>query len=192
MRDISREKHPPQRGGLLSDTIPNPKSGGEEAEIEAPFEVPSEVEEVQVEISKVIEFDPVLDVPKAQDRLVKKTEDAKCQRFYDQLKQLSMNILFLDTFQEMAGFAKYLKELLTKKRPVEHDTVSMTHRVSSIISITRVQKKEDPGAFTIPCYVGHHDFACTLCENGANINLMSLAIYKKSWLGMPRPTTMRL
>ncbi|XP_059306337.1 uncharacterized protein LOC132057754 [Lycium ferocissimum] len=123
---------------------------------------------------------------------MKKTEDAKCQMFYDQLKQLLMSILFLDAFQEMPGFVNYLKELLTKKRPIKHVTVSLTHRVSSIISTTSVQKIEDPGSFTIPCSVGHHDFARALCDNGANIDLMPLAIYKESGLGMPRPTTMRL
>ncbi|XP_059302337.1 uncharacterized protein LOC132054312 [Lycium ferocissimum] len=223
MRDISREQYPPQKGGLPSDTVPNPKSGGgdsiakchaittqsgkllqgagakaaekgpiEEAVTEVPFEVPSEVEEVQDEISNVVEVDPVPDVPKAQNRLVKRTEDAKCRRFYDQLKQLSMNIPFLDTFQEMPGFAKYLKYLLNKKRLVKRDTVSVTHHVSSVISTTRVQKKEDPGAFIIPCTVSHHDFARALCDNGDSINLMSLSIYRQSWLGMPIPTSMQL
>ncbi|XP_060212036.1 uncharacterized protein LOC132639611 [Lycium barbarum] len=92
----------------------------------------------------------------------------------------------------MPGFVKYLKELLTKRKPIKHDTVSMAHRVSFIISTTRIQKKEDPGAFIIPCSVSHHDFARALCDDGASINLMSLAIYNKSWLGMPRPTTMQL
>ena len=85
-----------------------------------------------------------------------------------------------------------MKDLLTKKKTVQHETVSLTHTVSSIISTTTVQKKGDPGAFTIPCSVGHHDFARALCDNGASINLMPLAIYKQSGLGMPRPTTMRL
>ncbi|XP_059285698.1 uncharacterized protein LOC132039172 [Lycium ferocissimum] len=92
----------------------------------------------------------------------------------------------------MPDFAKYLKDLLTKKITVQHETVSLTHTVSSIISTTTVQKKGDPGAFTIPCSVGHHDFSRALCENGVSINLMPLVIYKQSGLGMPRPTTMRL
>ncbi|XP_060182373.1 uncharacterized protein LOC132612045 [Lycium barbarum] len=92
----------------------------------------------------------------------------------------------------MPEFAKYLKEMLTKKRPIKHDTVSLTHRVSSIISTTNVQKKEDPGVFIIPCSVGQHDFASDLCDNGASINLMPLIIYKKLGLGIPRPTAMRL
>ncbi|XP_059277836.1 uncharacterized protein LOC132032026 [Lycium ferocissimum] len=93
-----------------------------------------------------------------------------------------MNIPFLDAFQEMSGFAKYLKELLTNKRLIKHGTMCLTHLVSSIISTTSVQKKEDLGAFTIPCSVGHHDFARALYDNGASINFMPLTIYKQSSL----------
>ncbi|XP_059315430.1 uncharacterized protein LOC132066051 [Lycium ferocissimum] len=130
--------------------------------------------------------------PPFPQRLMKRTEDAKCQRFYDQLKGLPMNIPFLDAFQEMSGFAKYLKDLLIKKRPIKHDTIGVTHRVSSIISSSNIEKKGDPGAFTIPCTSGHHNFARALCDNGASINLMPLAIYKQAGLGTPKPTSMRL
>ncbi|XP_060202606.1 uncharacterized protein LOC132631024 [Lycium barbarum] len=68
----------------------------------------------------------------------------------------------------------------------------MTHHVSSIISTTKVHKKEDPGSFTIPYTIGYHDFAHALCYNRASINLMSFVIYKQSGLGMPRPTNMHL
>ncbi|XP_059288757.1 uncharacterized protein LOC132042155 [Lycium ferocissimum] len=129
----------------LAEMVINLEPVGEEEEKK--FDVPTIVGEVQTEI------------PIVKQRLTKKTEDAKCQRFYDQLKQLSMNIPFLDVVKEMPGFAKYLKDLLTMKRSVKNDT---------------------------------HEFARALCDNGARINLMPLAIYKQSNLGMPRPTTMRL
>ncbi|XP_019233563.1 PREDICTED: uncharacterized protein LOC109214128 [Nicotiana attenuata] len=92
----------------------------------------------------------------------------------------------------MPGFAKYLKDLITKKKTTKNEVVNVTHRVSSIIGTTTVQKKEDPGAFTIPCTIRAHNFARALCDNGASINLMPLAIYKKAGLGMLRPTSMRL
>ncbi|XP_019224281.1 PREDICTED: uncharacterized protein LOC109205970 [Nicotiana attenuata] len=92
----------------------------------------------------------------------------------------------------MPGFAKYLKDLITKKRITKNEVVSMTHRVSSIIATNPVQKKEDPGAFTIPCTIGERNIARALCDNGASINLMPLSIYKQAGLGMPRPTSMRL
>nr|XP_016453914.1 PREDICTED: uncharacterized protein LOC107778216 [Nicotiana tabacum] len=94
--------------------------------------------------------------------------------------------------EKMPGFAKYLKDLITKKITTKYEVVNVTHRVSSIIATSTIQKKEDPGAFTIPCTVGTHDFARALCDNGASVNLMPLAIYKQAGLGMPRPTSMRL
>ena len=55
-----------------------------------------------------------------------------------------------------------------------------------------MQKKEDSGAFTIPCTIGLLHFAKALCDLGESINLMSLSIYKKLGLGDPKPTMMRL
>ncbi|XP_059288881.1 uncharacterized protein LOC132042309, partial [Lycium ferocissimum] len=92
----------------------------------------------------------------------------------------------------MPEFAKFVKDLLTKKRYVQHETVNLTHRVGAIIASTTVQKKGDPGAFSIPCNIGLHAFARALCDNGASINLMPLAIFKQYGLGTLRPTFMRL
>ncbi|XP_019244376.1 PREDICTED: uncharacterized protein LOC109224244 [Nicotiana attenuata] len=130
--------------------------------------------------------------PPFPQRLARKIDDRKLEKFYDILKQLTVNIPFVEAFQEMPRFAKYLKDLITKKRTTKNEVVNMTHRVSSIIATTLVQKKKDPGAFTIPCTIGTREFARALCDNGASINLMPLAIYKQAGLGIPRPTSMRL
>ncbi|XP_070029864.1 uncharacterized protein [Nicotiana sylvestris] len=114
--------------------------------------------------------------------LARKVDDSKLEKFYDILKKLSMNIPFVEAFQEMSGFAKYLKYLIAKKRTTKNKVVNVTHRVSSIISTSTVQKKEDRGAFTILCTIGAHDFARALCDNGASIKLMPLAIYKQAGL----------
>ncbi|XP_070036316.1 uncharacterized protein [Nicotiana tomentosiformis] len=82
----------------------------------------------------------------------------------------------------MSGFDKYLKDLITKKRTTKNKVVNVTHRVSSIIATTTVQKKEDLGAFTIPCTNGLRDFARVFYDNGASIKLMPLAIYKQAGL----------
>ncbi|XP_070029067.1 uncharacterized protein [Nicotiana sylvestris] len=130
--------------------------------------------------------------PPFPQRLARKVDDRKLEKFYDILKQLSINIPFLEAFQEIPGFAKYLKDLITKKKTTKNEVVNVTHSVSSIIATSTVRKKETLGAFTIPFTIGAHDFARALCDNGASINLMPLAIFKKSGLGMPRPTSMRL
>ncbi|XP_070010743.1 uncharacterized protein [Nicotiana sylvestris] len=130
--------------------------------------------------------------PPFPQRLIRRVDDTKLEKFYDILKQFSVNIPFLEAFQEMPGFDKYLKDLITKKRTTKNEVVNMTHLVSSIIATSHVQKKKDPRAFTIPCTIGERDFAKALCDNGASINLMPLAIYKQAGLGMTRATSMRL
>ncbi|XP_059289837.1 uncharacterized protein LOC132043348, partial [Lycium ferocissimum] len=204
MRDTSREQYPPKKGRLPSDTIQHPKNGGggidcvyaistrseEEVQFDAPIindELPSKEKVADIlESSKVADdkskqavkgaLRPLTHLFKSKplfpQRLVKKKEDTKFEKFYDQLKQLSLNFPFLDAIKDMPSFSKYLKDLMTKKKLVQHET-------------------GDLGAFTISCSVGYHNFARALCDNEASINLMPLAIYKQSSLGMPRPSTMR-
>ncbi|XP_070050337.1 uncharacterized protein [Nicotiana tomentosiformis] len=130
--------------------------------------------------------------PPFPQRLARRVDDSKFEKFYDIRKQLSVNIPFVEAFQETPSFAKYLKDLITKKRTTKNEVVNVTHRVSSIIATTNVEKKEDPGAFTIPCTIGLQNFERALCDNGASINLIPLAIYKQAGLSMLRPTSVRL
>ncbi|KAK4718859.1 hypothetical protein R3W88_017197 [Solanum pinnatisectum] len=108
------------------------------------------------------------------------------------LKQLSVNIPLVEALEQMPGYAKFMKDLVTKKRAVNPDFSNDIHHCNTIVTKSLIQKKEDPGTFTIPCTIGSIKFAKALCDLGAIINLMPLAIYKKLGLGVPRPTTMRL
>ncbi|XP_047249950.1 uncharacterized protein LOC124885741 [Capsicum annuum] len=55
-----------------------------------------------------------------------------------------------------------------------------------------VQKKPNPGAFTIPCTVGPIKFEKGLCDLAASINLMPLAVYKRLNVGEPTTTKIQL
>ena len=85
-----------------------------------------------------------------------------------------------------------MKDLVTKKRSVTFEDDDRLQHCSVIATRSLVQKKEDPGAFTIPCTVGSLHFAKALCHLGDRINLMPQSIYKKLGLGNPKPTAMRL
>ncbi|KAK4706676.1 hypothetical protein R3W88_033776 [Solanum pinnatisectum] len=108
------------------------------------------------------------------------------------LKQLSVNIPLVEALEQMLGYAKFIKDLVTKKRAVSFDLTNNIHHCNAIATRSLVQKKEDPGAFTIPCTIGSFEFAKDLCDLGASINLMPFAIYKQLGLGVPKPITMRL
>ncbi|XP_049382699.1 uncharacterized protein LOC125847034 [Solanum stenotomum] len=139
---------------------------------------------------------PLQQIPKPPphfpQRLKKKDEDGKFTKFITMLKQLSVNIPLMEALEQMPGYAKFIKDLVTKKRVVSLDFTNDVHHCSAIATRSLVQKKEYLGAFTIPCTIGLIKFAKDLCDLEASINLMPLNIYKKLGLGVPRPTTMRL
>ena len=53
-------------------------------------------------------------------------------------------------------------------------------------------KIQDPGSFTIPYTIGNSKMGKSMCDSGANINLMSLSVVKRLSLGEITPTTMTL
>ncbi|XP_009622545.2 uncharacterized protein [Nicotiana tomentosiformis] len=151
-----------------------------EAQVEVPIIVEAERLPKEVKIQEVIREEvkeKVKETPKSlapiprpppsfPQRISRRVNDRKLEKFYDILNQLSVNVPFVEVFQEMSGFAKYLKDLITKNKTIKNEMVNVTHRVSSIIATTTVQKKEDPGAFTIPYTIGLRNFAQALCDIG--------------------------
>ena len=130
--------------------------------------------------------------PPFPQRLVKKTEDGKYRRFITMLKQLSINVPLIEALEQMPGYAKFMKDMVTKKRSVSFEDDDRLQHCSAISTRSLVQKKEATSAFTFPCTIGLLHFAKALCDLGASINLMPLSIYKKLGLGDPKPTAMRL
>ena len=108
------------------------------------------------------------------------------------LKQLSINVPLVEALEQMPDYAKFMKDLVTKKRSVTFEDDDRLQHCSAIATRSLVQKKEDPSAFTIPYTVGPLHFEKALCNLGASINIMSFLIYKKLGLGDPKPTVMRL
>ncbi|XP_070037156.1 uncharacterized protein [Nicotiana tomentosiformis] len=96
------------------------------------------------------------------------------------LKQVNVNLPFTKVLSQMPAYAKFLKEILTKKRKIkETSMVNLTEHYNAILQNKLPQKCGDPGSFTIPCSLGTLNFDKPLCDSGASINLMPLSIYGK-------------
>ncbi|XP_070017660.1 uncharacterized protein [Nicotiana sylvestris] len=81
--------------------------------------------------------------------------------------------------EKKKAYAKFLKEILKKKRKIEEiKVVKFTEHCSAILQNKLPQKCGDPGSFTIPCSLGILNFDKYLCDSGASINLMPLSIYR--------------
>ncbi|XP_019257667.1 PREDICTED: uncharacterized protein LOC109235873 [Nicotiana attenuata] len=107
------------------------------------------------------------------------------------LNQITITMHFVEALEKMPGYAKFMKDLVTKNKNVNFETVKVTHQCSAIISQAE-KKMEDPGAFTIPCTIGVTSFTKILCDLGASINLIPYDVFKKFGLGDPRSTSMKL
>lgn len=91
----------------------------------------------------------------------------------------------------MPGYAKFLKDLFTKK-DCGYEMVDNLHHCSAIAMRSIVKKKTNSGAFIVPCTIGSLNFERALCDLGKSINLMPLEVFKKLGLGDPTPTNIWL
>ncbi|XP_028791318.1 uncharacterized protein LOC114747196 [Neltuma alba] len=108
-------------------------------------------------------------------------------------KQLHINILFAEALEQMPKYAKFLKDVLSKKKRFsEFEIVALTEDCSAILQRKLPPKLRDPGSFYIPCNIGKHFNGKALCDLGASINLMPLAVFNRLNLGEARPTTVTL
>ncbi|XP_070020056.1 uncharacterized protein [Nicotiana sylvestris] len=129
--------------------------------------------------------------PSYPQRLAEQKNENQFKKFIDIMKSLSINVPLVEALEQMSGYAKFIKELVIKKRSMDCETIKMTHQVSAIVHLMAL-KLEDPGAFTIPCIIGSADFAKALCDLGASINFMPYSVFKTLGIWQPRQTSMRL
>nr|XP_009762848.1 PREDICTED: uncharacterized protein LOC104214825 [Nicotiana sylvestris] len=119
--------------------------------------------------------------------------DKQFSKFLDILKQLYINIPFIDALKQMPSYAKFLKEILSSKRKLEEVSVDkLMQKCSAILQNKLPQKLGDPETFAIPCTVGGTHFEKALCDSDASINLMPFLIFKKLELGEMKDTGVSL
>ncbi|KAK8546635.1 hypothetical protein V6N12_027411 [Hibiscus sabdariffa] len=136
--------------------------------------------------------DEVRPPPPFPQRLKKHKEDLQFQKFVSMLDQFHINIPFLEAIEQVPSYAKFLKDIVTKKRKAKsYETVA----VASEYCAGRIElpmKKKDPGSFIIPFSIGNNFMGNALCDLGSSVNLMPKAVFKKLGIGIEKPTTVIL
>ncbi|XP_061367855.1 uncharacterized protein LOC133310867 [Gastrolobium bilobum] len=130
--------------------------------------------------------------PHFPQRLKKQHEDKQFSKFLDLLKQLHINVPLVEALEQMPSYAKFMKDVLSKKRRIEEfETVALTKE--SCNYLTEIPPKlKDLGIFTIPCTVRKNYLGRALCDLGSSVNLMPASIFKQLDIGAARPTTVTL
>ncbi|KAK9028611.1 hypothetical protein V6N11_025764 [Hibiscus sabdariffa] len=127
------------------------------------------------------------------ERLKKLKQDYQFQKFFDILKQVHINLPLVEALQQMPNYAKFLKDMVTRKRRIEEfETAAATETCMALMHNKVPAKKTDPGSFTIECFIGHNYPTKALCDPGASINLMPKSVFRKLGIGEAKPTTVML
>ena len=191
------------KGTFPSDTQKNPKDcmtiqlrSGKDLSSNKRIERKEETEAEKEEIEKEGEKNNQIEQPKGSNdqkkkegvpaytpsvpfpqRLQKSRKEEQFSKFLDIFKKIEINIPFAEVISQMPLYAKFLKEISSKKRKiVEEGIVNLTATCSAIIQKKLPAKMKDPGSFTISCSIGKYEFKKALCDFGASINLMPLSV----------------
>lgn len=103
--------------------------------------------------------------------------------------QVNINIPLLNAIKQVLAYAKFLKDLCTKKRQLHvHKKAFPIEQVSSIIRCKAPPKFKDPGSPTISCIIGDRMIDKALLDLGASVNLLPYFVYMQLGLGELKPT----
>ncbi|XP_031278956.1 uncharacterized protein LOC116137414 [Pistacia vera] len=125
--------------------------------------------------------------------LIKSKWNKSFSEIYDILSKVNVNLPLLDMIRNMSAYAKFFKELNTRKHKYErHEKVMILETASAVLQCKLPPKLKDLGSFVINITIGKKKEEKAMLDLGASINLMPYSIYQRLGLGELKPTTMTL
>jgi hypothetical protein len=109
------------------------------------------------------------------ERLEKPRDDKQFAKFLEVMKDVQVTIPILDAVMHVPMYAKFFKELLSKKRSIEEpEIVTLSKECSAIIQNILPTKLDDPGSFCVPCLIDNSSFSA-LCDLGSSVSVIPLS-----------------
>ncbi|XP_012435319.2 uncharacterized protein LOC105761932 [Gossypium raimondii] len=125
-------------------------------------------------------------------RFQKQKQCTQFKKFWDVLKQLHINIPFVEALEQMPNYVKFKKAILSKRRLGEFEVIAPTKECNSFLQDKLPPKMKDPKSFTIPYNIKYSYCGMALCDLGARTKLMLKSVFKQLGIGEVRPTTVTL
>ena len=111
------------------------------------------------------------------------------EKILEMFNQVKLNMPLLDAIQQIPAYAKFLKDMCTKKRKINvPKKVFLATNINEILSGPIPVKYKDPGYPTISCTIGQTEISRALLNLRASINLLALSVYQQLGLGELSPT----
>ncbi|XP_021764707.1 uncharacterized protein LOC110729286 [Chenopodium quinoa] len=79
----------------------------------------------------------------------------------------------------MPSYSKFLKDILTNKRKLNDELITLPHQVRALVQHKMPKKEKDPGSFTLPVKIGNMEARGALADLGASVSLIHLSIAQK-------------
>ncbi|XP_058775049.1 uncharacterized protein LOC131649295 [Vicia villosa] len=104
---------------------------------------------------KVVTPKPAVKLPFPTRNKKKEQHEKNFEKFLEMFKKLELNIPFLEALEQMPTYAKFMKDIISKKRTIDSDPIILTETCSAILQGMKIPvKKKDRGSVTIPCTIG--------------------------------------
>ncbi|XP_074301131.1 uncharacterized protein LOC141632485 [Silene latifolia] len=130
------------------------------------------------------EEEPIIDRLLFPSRQAKPKFDKQLEKFTEIMKNLEVYIPFTELITHVPAYAKYMKDIVTKKRSIgKMETMAFADTSSAIIQGNSPPKLEDTGSFSIPCTIGDQTIKRALCDLGASVSVMSYARCERLGMG---------
>jgi hypothetical protein len=116
--------------------------------------------------------------------------DEEFGKFIEVIQKLYINIPLLDAIQ-VPTYAKYLRDILNKKRPLPTtEVIKLTEECSAAILNILPTKKKDPRCPTIDCSIRDQHFNNALCDLRASVSVMPKTVFNNLSYSTLEPTSM--
>ncbi|KAL7606095.1 hypothetical protein Lser_V15G14921 [Lactuca serriola] len=103
---------------------------------------------------------------------------------FETFRKVQINIPLLNAIKQIPSYAKFLKDLCTKKRKFKaNEKIQVNANVSTVIQKKLPPKCKDPGIFVIPCTIGDLHVESAMLDLGASINVMPYSVFQSLNVG---------
>ncbi|XP_021736459.1 uncharacterized protein LOC110703009 [Chenopodium quinoa] len=112
-------------------------------------------------------------------RLAERKLNDEFAKFLSVMKNLHINLPFIEVVTQIPSYSKFLKDILNNKRKLNDDLITLPHQVSALVQHKMPKKQKDPGSFTFPVKIGNMEARGALADLGESVSLIPLSIAQK-------------
>ena len=122
-----------------------------------------QTEEVKLKKKEEVRaYQPTISFPQMMQ---KSKMDEQFAKFLNMFKKIEVNIPFAKALAQMPHYAKFMKDILSKKRKLDEErVVSLSTTCNIVIQKNLPWKMQDLGSFTIPCTIADYELGKALCS----------------------------